>query len=353
MRRRILARSTKGQSLVLVALMIVVLVGMVGLAIDGANLFMQRRNIMNVADAAALAATRAFLESKREGNGNSTTNTATYNAAADFIAEHLPSAATTFKVSYYLNNGNPANRYYTLTSSHDSSSLPSAKNGQELVVRGVEVEINYSFDTFFVQIMHIDTATVNAKGLGYFGYLGSVVGEDVVPLTLDMGAGNMLREGGQYSIKLFDTVPALLDFGSYDIYPVQAGMLHFTPNPDGQRASGCSGSDTSFQYTWCAGSATPVEIADELDTDEAPFGNSIKTRIQQRIASGRDVVLIPEYFGDPSTGQVTINSFIAVRLVRTSGNALVVEYVPYMYTSGSISGNGNGVPGAYAINLVR
>lgn len=353
MQFRKITHATPGQALILVALLSVVLVAMVGLAIDGGNYFMQRRNALNVADAAALASTRAFLQAKREQASNSAANAAAYTAAATFISQHLNTAQTTFKVSYYLNNGDPSNRYYTLTGPTDGSSLPSAKSGQELVVRGVEVEIDYSFNTFFMQIFHYDTSSVNAKGLGYFGYLGSAVGQDVVPLALDMSAGNQLRDGGRFRIHMFnDSNPAYL-LDSYDIYSSQVGMLTFVNDEAAEAASGCNGSANSYRYTWCAGSSTAVQIGDAYAVQAGTFNNSIRHYIQSRIDSGKDVVLIPEYFGDPKTGSVTINSFIAVKLVDIEHNALIVEYTPYVYTSGSISGNGNGIPGAYAINLVQ
>jgi hypothetical protein len=50
----------RGQSLVVVALMLVALVGFLGLVIDGGNLYAQRRFVQNAADAGALAGARAM-----------------------------------------------------------------------------------------------------------------------------------------------------------------------------------------------------------------------------------------------------------------------------------------------------
>lgn len=51
---------SSGQALVIIAIAMMALVGMVGLAIDGANTFADRRQAQNAADSAAMAVARAF-----------------------------------------------------------------------------------------------------------------------------------------------------------------------------------------------------------------------------------------------------------------------------------------------------
>jgi len=53
-------KGMRGQTLVLVALALVVLFGMAALALDGGNVYLQRRQMQTAADAAALAAARAL-----------------------------------------------------------------------------------------------------------------------------------------------------------------------------------------------------------------------------------------------------------------------------------------------------
>jgi Flp pilus assembly protein TadG len=52
---------TRGQSMLIIALASVALIGLVGLAIDGGSMYGQRRNAQNATDGAALAATRLML----------------------------------------------------------------------------------------------------------------------------------------------------------------------------------------------------------------------------------------------------------------------------------------------------
>jgi uncharacterized membrane protein len=55
-------RSEEGQSLIVIAVVMIGLIALMGLAIDGGNLFLQRRNAQNAADAAALAGTRLLAQ---------------------------------------------------------------------------------------------------------------------------------------------------------------------------------------------------------------------------------------------------------------------------------------------------
>lgn len=55
-------REEEGQSLIQVALMLVVLIGFVGLALDGGNLYAERRRMQNAADAGALAGAWAMCK---------------------------------------------------------------------------------------------------------------------------------------------------------------------------------------------------------------------------------------------------------------------------------------------------
>ena len=63
MKPRLTRHHEQGQSIVVIALAIVVLVGMAGLGLDGANAFNQRRNTVNASDAAAMAGTNTIIDS--------------------------------------------------------------------------------------------------------------------------------------------------------------------------------------------------------------------------------------------------------------------------------------------------
>src|SRR5438309_7696380 len=64
----------RGQTLVLVAFSLIVLIGLVGLAVDGGRLFWERRILQNAVDSAALAASDNYQDSQ--------SISASYHAAA-------------------------------------------------------------------------------------------------------------------------------------------------------------------------------------------------------------------------------------------------------------------------------
>src|SRR5215218_10780340 len=60
-RRLVERRKFKGQAIVIVALMVVLLILMIGLAVDGGSMMNQRREAQNAVDGSALAGTRTML----------------------------------------------------------------------------------------------------------------------------------------------------------------------------------------------------------------------------------------------------------------------------------------------------
>ena len=87
MKTRPEGRAERGQILALFTLALVAIVAMVGLVIDGGDTFLQRRQMQNVADAAAMAAGYSFAvtgnESTAEAAGMANAATNGYTAAAN------------------------------------------------------------------------------------------------------------------------------------------------------------------------------------------------------------------------------------------------------------------------------
>jgi hypothetical protein len=124
-------RSQKGQALVLIAVGMVALIAMTGLAIDGGNVFSDRRHAQNAADTAALSA--ALLK---------VTNQPWYQAALDLAS-----------INAYPNDG---------VKSTVTAQIPPGLgcNGQNGPYAGnndyVQVIIHSSVDTFFAQVIGIN-----------------------------------------------------------------------------------------------------------------------------------------------------------------------------------------------------
>ena len=64
------ARRERGQILVIFALGLIVIIGMVGLVLDGGSAFAMRRTEQNAADFAAVAGANAYLHGSQSGVGN-------------------------------------------------------------------------------------------------------------------------------------------------------------------------------------------------------------------------------------------------------------------------------------------
>ncbi len=92
----------RGQTLVVVAVMIVLLVAFLGLVIDGGNVYAQRRQMQNAADAAALAGARDWARSKGTDEASARTKIREYavdrngaqDCSASFTGTHVTVTVT-------------------------------------------------------------------------------------------------------------------------------------------------------------------------------------------------------------------------------------------------------------------
>ena len=102
-------RAERGQTLVVVAVMIVVLVAFLGLVIDGGNVYAQRRQLQNAADAAALAGAREWARSWGKDEGAARTKIDEYAArngveappSASFDGPHVTVTVSRHVATYF------------------------------------------------------------------------------------------------------------------------------------------------------------------------------------------------------------------------------------------------------------
>ena len=151
--------SEQGQSIVLLALLLVVLVGLAALAIDGGNAFVRRRNAQNAADAAALGATQYVI------NFNNKTETGLRERVNAIVEAH--GVPDTDGIAGNSVNDNVTiiytdDRGVHLTGCHvvPCGSIP-------IPARGVEVEIAEAFDTFMASVIGRDQLGVAATAIAY------------------------------------------------------------------------------------------------------------------------------------------------------------------------------------------
>ncbi len=140
---RQISNNDRGASLVIVALSMLFLLGMLGLGIDLASLYVGRTQAQRSADAAALAAAQAFVDGGCTSGLNSdcttmATNRATSVGTTNLVAGVVPNISVTFNTA---NTSNP----------------------QVTVVAARAAAYGNAMPTFFIRVFGISSADVSAS----------------------------------------------------------------------------------------------------------------------------------------------------------------------------------------------
>ncbi|HMO57051.1 MAG TPA: pilus assembly protein TadG-related protein [Roseiflexaceae bacterium] len=359
MRTLLTSRRASGQSIVLVALTLLLLVAFSGLGVDGANAFNQRRNATNAADAAALAGTRALIAQKQAGGG---AQSAVFAAIEDYLQTHglengIDLQWEAFFVDRFAEMGESP-----VAVSNAGAPVPNS-------AFGVVVELEYTFGTYFMTVLGRPDLTVDAEATAVYGPLMAAIGGDLIPLAISQQAAQGSNNGDMLCI--FGDVNGTCPVGTqaYGVQPGNFGQVSFNPNnapnTTGNFNQDCiqtpAQHEDSMSRWWCQGSQYALEIGGQLWGDTGMLSNSLAQEMQWRI-DNRPVGIVPVFgysvVGNGNNAQYTIVGFMAVRLdsFSVSGQAssrwVLAERVDYFTTAGAMS-SGAVDAGVYAINLVR
>lgn len=349
-------RRAEGQAVIIIALAFVVLIAFLGLALDGANAFSQRRHVSNAADAASLAATRVLIEIKSDGRHGEVINT-TINEF--LLTDHgIDPAAVTWQASY-ISREDPDTIIGPI---EDGLAPPSDADG-------VRVDMTFTFDTFFMRIMGQRTLTVGASSTSIYGPLGTAIGQDLIPLAISDLAMNTLLHLGHLRVDLRGEI---MDEYSYlapgeqlpeqlDDVITEANFAHVSfRNVAGAPETGndCASPTVAenLSYWWCQGSPNQLRINRELPAGSPVWGPlyaAITTRISQR-----DRAVVPVYVPLPNGhGGIyyQLAYFIAVHLsYNYDKNSVTMTLLDDYVSAGAMIGEGSGVEtGVWAVNLKR
>jgi len=357
--RQFYVQRNEGQAVVLAALAFIVLVGALGLALDGANAYNQRRNANNAADAAALAGTRALLDGNKSGTG---TNSDVFLAVQTYLNNHLPASSGSFTWNaYYIDrNGNKIGGAIP----NNGSLVQTVDMSSTTNVRGISVEVLFTFNTFFMPLLGRNSLTVSGYGLGFVGALGGATGADLVPLAISDTAAAAWQQTGDtthsWSMGVYTSTASLssraIDQSDLRLLALTSGGA--TP-VFGTNSTNCSGVTTpvdTLVYWWCNG--TPDNIVtkpDPVNSLSMPPDSRLRDEINHRVNTD---VLMPVYNQLDLSGHVKIVGFIAVHLTSfpssgSSNGMLKGKLIDYYLAPGPISGESSGFFDTYAINLVR
>ena len=158
-----LMRREKGQSLVIIAVAMTVLLIFSAFAVDLAYWYVQRQQMQNAADAGALAGARA-LALHQSDPASTLTNGQLFGIALNWAQRNQ---AQSVQVLYVRSDGT---RW--AISAGDSSPVP--KNYD--IAAGVHVQANTTFPTFFARMVGLGTMNASALAESTYGSAWSAVG---------------------------------------------------------------------------------------------------------------------------------------------------------------------------------
>ena len=225
----LLRRRLKAQALVLVALCMVLLLAIVGLAIDGGSLMGLRRQAQNGADGSALAGTRLMLDyyvemvrdnPDEDVDYNHSFEVAIRNAIDDYAARN--GVVTSTLEAYFVNDDKQlitVNR--GIERGAGACGVGQARgpcqvgeNGRvpwTLGAKGIDVRASAQSQSFFMSILGWDTVTAGAGATAFMGVGAMADNISLVPIGLYTSTLDVfnLVEGAHY-----DLIDATLDNGS-------------------------------------------------------------------------------------------------------------------------------------------
>jgi hypothetical protein len=151
---RFIRRRNRGQSIPLIALMILVLVAMVGLSVDVGNTFAEERRAVAASNAASLGAMDAYIRR----NAATTTDTIYQRIDASFRENGIDLAANPnlrLNATYLDAEGQPISNALPTITQGDSSPVPDN-------VAYIQVRIDGVVDTYFARVVGRDDLPLNA-----------------------------------------------------------------------------------------------------------------------------------------------------------------------------------------------
>jgi hypothetical protein len=335
-----------GQAAVLAALCFTLLIAALGLALDGANAFGERRRLANAVDAAALAGARTLLANQSHGNGGGRINT----AIRDFLTDRHDLPGITWQ-AFYVDRLTP-----------DVAIAPVVNGGRPPSgADGVRIEASYSFPTYFMGVFGQRTLGASGAASAVFGPLGTAVGQDLAPLAISVNGLEILKREGRVTVDMrnrlavangWDLDESLVPddvITASNVRHVSFAEIDVPPTTGDDCADPAAESLTAW---WCNGTPNRLRINRQL-----PSGSANYSRLNSAIAwreSHRDVLVLPVY-ADIGIYYQLVN-FVAVELrdFDSGDGTLELELMPNYATAGAVVGEGSGVEtGVWAINLTR
>ena len=294
--------SPRGQAVVLFALILVILIGMAGLAIDGGLFFVHRRQMQNAADAGALDGTRVLV---KKAQAVCTVEPAARKAALDAALANGVAMATDVTVGLVDKYGNPQASCSNTTT------------------KGVSVSVAQPYDTNFGRVLGINSISAGATGTATFGFINALIGALPIVLNRD-SVPNVVNDGQPHPAAL--TPAAASGTG-----PVNVGNID--PAKYGQTLADALASGLRIIVTSNKGCGTPPKpcTAGSITSFDASVVAALQARIDsapnetwnKHATGSRRVAVMLIINGDIGNPTVIPVGFATVFIDAITGNTKV------------------------------
>src|SRR5687767_5954134 len=217
---RIYRRKHRGQAAIIIALCSILLIAVVGLAVDGGSAYTERRKAQNAADAAAMGGTTlmlkqyeaALMDPANNGNlpGTAAQEDAIYAKIQDFVRTN---GAITSTIETYFVDRNKGIVTVPIGEDrgqgHCGASRPCqvSENGQVPWTRGaigITVKARSQTGSFFMGVLGWDNASAAARATAFMGVSATTGDISVIPIAL-------FREPREFENIRFGETYTLLD----------------------------------------------------------------------------------------------------------------------------------------------
>jgi Flp pilus assembly protein TadG len=187
-------RRQSGQVIVLFAIALIAMLAMVGVAVDGGTLYVQRRTAQNSADAGALAGTRALQQSLVAANTTIGSEICKYVLANSFGVTPTPSA-------YFVNTSGTSLGTVSLPTNCSGASVNVIPSGSS----GIHVAVTIGpYNTYLAGLVGVRQLEAQASATAQVGVL-SIPLPDLTPLA---GCGPDMLTNGQSALPFDDILNA-------------------------------------------------------------------------------------------------------------------------------------------------
>ena len=258
----------RGQSIVIIAFIVVVLLALVAVVVDVGNAYAQRRVVQNAVDSAAMAGTVVLTEGLINGDPSGVYFGVTDDMVQQAIEDYaeLNGLNPSDVAAWYIDgDGQQLRQVGTTPGSLVPRKIADA-NGDPQDVDGVEVKGDLPFNTYFAHLIGFPTMTASAPAQAWV-MKGACTGDNLFPIALSDSTFDD-EQGSHHDPVICDPDsgdPA--DCPIYDLWdtdqdaPGSFGWIYWSPN----------------------GFSTPP---DSPDIAQGPTDNCLEANMQWPVRSG-------------------------------------------------------------------